>query len=202
MIHDRYNAAGLRHNPFAFDVADGADVFIDRGLPAPPPPGSRTMVQLIGDKGAGKTTQLHAWRRARASTYHYVPETPYADRWSRPPLDHLIYADEVDRMPAVLRLWWFAQLSRADSTVVIGTHADLSRQARRAGLKVISHEFGPVDLDTMRAVAHQRVRAASKAGATEFVLDDKHIVRAHERARGSIRAAEGLLHQTVAALVE
>ena len=59
-----YAALGLSGNPFVAESEPGvaADLWIARdGVPSPPQPGQRRLIQLIGPKGAGKTSHLLRW---------------------------------------------------------------------------------------------------------------------------------------------
>ena len=200
MIVDRYTSSGLRNNPFAATDpgSAGNSCFVDRGLSTPPPRSSLTLVQVIGDKGAGKSTQVHEWRRTAPGPYHYVAARPYRDRWARPPVEPLVYADEIDRMPVPLRQRWFRQLAAAKSTVVAGTHVDLGLSARRAGLAVITHHIGPADLAIIRQVLIAKIKQASLESRVTFALAEFEIEDIHRRCGGSLRAAEVLAHELVA----
>lgn len=203
-IIDRYELHGLTGNPFAAEVsADEAQaLFVDRYLPDPPSPRSSTFVQVIGDRGAGKTTQVQAWRRRIGGPYHYVPATPIRQRWATAPVAALVYADEIDRMPVLLRRHWFRRLGRVAATVVAGTHVDLESVARRAGFAVVTHRLGPANLNTVRAVIEQRLRAvAITGGARPLRLSEAEIAEIHRRSNGSLRAVELLGHELVAARV-
>lgn len=204
MIIDRYRAVGLAANPFAVEASAGTGVFVDRGLPDPPPPGSATLVQVIGDKGAGKTTHVRRWRSLVDGPYHYVPRSPRRDRWRRPPVGPIVYADEIDRMPAPVRRAWFRALARSRSTVVAGTHRDLTAPARRAGLAVRTHRLDPADEAILRTFVEQRIDATSLAGGTEraLLLDDDDIALVHRESGGNLRVAESLLHVLVAERVD
>ncbi len=204
---DRYRAAGLLGNPFAHESVGGEGVeggegaawFVDRGLPDPPPAGSGTLVQILGDKGAGKTTQVMHWRRRSRGPYHYVPQLPRRARWLAPPVAPLVYADEIDRMPATLRRRWFGHLARARSTLVAGTHDDLAAPARRAGLAVVTHHLGPADIATFRQVVERRLRHASVSPSTvPQLLSEEDVVDVHARSGGNLRLAEWLLHEVIA----
>ena len=200
---DLYEAAGLRMNPFATSVDPALDdrLFVDRGLVDPPSPGSTTLVQLIGHKGAGKTTQLMAWRTDAPGPYHYVPPRPYRSRWARPPVAPLVYADEVDRMPRLLRWWWFRQLRRATATAVVGTHRDLTSIASRAGLQVITYPLDAPGETFMAAVFARRFAAVEINGPSPARLDAATLRMVHQRAGGSLRIAEVLGHEHVAAQI-
>ncbi len=203
--YDRYRAIGLRGNPFAADEDPTADDeaiehrFVSRGLPQPPPPGSRTIVQVLGDQGAGKTTHVLRWRRLTPGPYHYVPRRPYRQRWRRPPVGPVVYADEIDRMPKPIRWLWFRALARAEATVVTGTHVELTKQAERAGLQATAHHLGPVDRVTLSAIVDARLRSvAIDPEQPAVVFDDADLAQIHEKSRGSVREAEVLCHELLA----
>ena len=173
MIIDRYQQHGLRSNPFAVPPGPqgAASVFVDRGLLDPPGAGSSTLVQVIGEKGYGKSTQVFEWQTKAPGPYHYVPRHPYRTRWASPPTETLVYGDEIDRMPSPLRWRWFRQLARLEATVVIGTHIDLAARARRAGLHVVTHHLGPADLSTMATLLRSRIAEVRMAdSAVRFEL--------------------------------
>jgi hypothetical protein len=202
---DRYRAAGLARNPFSIDVHDGdAGVidhtwFVDRGIPEPPPPGSATLVQVIGEQGAGKSTHLHVWRHRLPGPYHYVPRRPYRQRWQRPPVAPLVYGDEIDRMPVPLRRRWFRRLGRIGATVVIGTHTDLSRLGRRSRFEVRTHHLGPVDRAGLAAVLDHRVAAVTLSDAAErFAFSDSEVALILEQSGGNLREVDVIAHRIVA----
>jgi hypothetical protein len=204
-ILDRYHAVGLTGNPFSVHVHDAdTDVidvewFVDRGIPDPPGPGRATLVQVIGEQGAGKSTHLAHWRRHRPGPHHYVPRSPYRTRWHRPPVGPLVHGDEIDRMPIPLRSWWFHRLGRRAATVVIGSHRDLSRPARRAGLTVRTHHLAPVDARELGEVVRRRLAAAALPGRQLLVSFTERDLRAVlDASGGNLRAADGLCHRLVA----
>lgn len=188
---DRYFQAGLTQNPFTHRVvaANPDATFVGRGLGSPPPPASHTLVQVIGDKGAGKTTQVQSWRRRVDGPYHYIPESPYRARWAEPPVGELVYGDEIDRMPSPLRHRWFQKLGQRCATVVIGTHVDLSTVARRHGFVVVTHKLGAVDIETLRKVIDTRLTAvASAPDGTADCPGDRGVSAENRRLRRSARA--------------
>lgn len=201
MIIDRYQQHGLQSNPFAIPPGpqQAATVFIDRGVPDPPPPGSATLVQVIGQAGHGKTTQVFAWQNKTPAPYHYVPQHPYRTRWTPPPVAALVYGDEIDRMPRLLRQRWFRRLAKIRATVVVGTHSDLTASARRAGLTVRTHRLGSADLATVTALVSGRVSEVEiEDSPVHFELTDADIRDIHRAANGSLRDAEVLAHELVA----
>jgi hypothetical protein len=201
---DRYRALGLRHNPFAAPErgAPPLTAFVDRGLPHPPAPGSTTLVQVIGDSGLGKSTQLQHWRQHTPGPYHWIPRTPYAARWARPPqaddAEGIIYGDEIDRMPAPLRRRWFRQLARAGTTLVIGTHADLSSLGKRAGFSVVTHQLQPAGPELLAEMANRRLIDAACGPIPAVQFSTVEVADVAARCNGNPGAADELFHQLLA----
>lgn len=202
---DRYRQVGLRSNPFAATGADGRHEprtgpwFLDRGLAPPPSPGAGSLLQVIGDRGMGKSTHLAEWRRRQPGPLHYIPRRPYRDRWKRPPVETLVYGDEIDRMPIPLRAAWFRRLATVGATVVVGTHRDLSGIARRAGLEVHTHLLRPATRAELAAVLDRRLQSAALAGRSPLVaFTDDDIDLIHAESGGNLRAADSAGHRILA----
>jgi len=202
---DRYRQVGLAANPFAVQIHDGdaaLDIgpwFVDRGIPDPPSPGSGVLVQVIGDQGMGKSTHLAHWRKRHPGPYHYIPRRPYRQRWHSPPLSPLVYGDEIDRMPVWLRRRWFRRLGQMTATVVIGTHADLSRVARRAGLAVRSHELTPVSADELAEVLSRRLQAAAVGDhLPAFRFTEAELQQILVESHGNLRTVDSVCHRILA----
>ncbi len=198
---DRYHQVGLRRNPFVAAPQTGIanELFVSRGLPDPPGPGASTLVQVIGDQGAGKTTHVQQWRRLTPGPYHYLPRRPRADRWQRGPIGPIVYGDEIDRMPRPLRRRWFRELAGIGATLVIGTHRDLSGLGRRSGFEVITHHLPPLDRDTLAQIVDRRLLAETiEDRGSRFRFDPADIDRIFERCGGSLREAELLCHERLA----
>lgn len=193
---DPYRCCGLQANPFAH--GDGgppaAAGWVDRGLPAPAEPGRRRLVQVIGVKGAGKTSTLRRWQAAAAGPWRYVP--PGMGRLRPLPVAPLVYWDEADRAPVAVRWWGWAAAARRGATVVAGTHVGLGAEAQAAGLAVTSVVLSPITADELTAWATQRF-AAVGAGPG-WALPEHVAADITARAGASWRVAGDLLHVWVA----
>ncbi|WP_242688189.1 hypothetical protein [Alienimonas californiensis] len=198
-----YAALGLRHNPFLADPVPGvAEPFwIVRDVPPPPEPGQRRILQLLGEKGAGKTSLSLHWRRERPGPYRYVPPTlPLLDGWRRfapLPVAPLVYWDEADRVPAALLWWGLRRAAKSGATVVVGTHRDLTPEATRAGLPLRSHEFPPLTPEALRAWCAPRIAAAALPGtapADRLTVPAEVLRQTCEAAGSSLREASVILH--------
>lgn len=203
---DRYREAGLTHNPFAAWQHGDPPItgFVDRGVPDPPPPGHQTLVQVLGESGMGKSTQLGQWRKQTPGPYHYIPRQPYGQRWVTPPkgdpANNIVYGDEIDRMPVPLRRRWFRSLAASRTTVVIGTHVDLTQLGERSGFDVITHQLKPVDRDLLSSLIGQRIDSA-RCSETSLRFSDADIDLVLKNSQGIPGKADVWCHQILAELV-
>ena len=174
---------------------------MSRGLPERPTAESGSLVELVGAKGAGKTTQLMAWRRRCPGPYHYVPPTPRRSRWAMPPIANQVYVDEIDRLARPVLVRWLRNIARTGSTAVVGTHRSIARPAKLLGLDVVSHHLAPAELSLLSAIIERRFAVGRLTEASPQVgLSASDVREVHTNAAGSLRAAEVLCHERVAAL--
>jgi hypothetical protein len=195
LVDDPYRRCGLPANPFANSGPHDDVSWIDRGLlPAVPMPGRRLLVQVIGVKGAGKTTTLRHWRQTAPAPWRYVPR---GVRRLRPlPVAPLVYWDEADRAPGPFRWWGLHAAARRGATVVAGTHVDLAAEALAAGLAVETVLLIPI---TAADVANWAARRFALVGAGPgWDLPDDVAADVAEQAGASWRVAGDLLHAWVA----
>lgn len=196
---DRYHQYGLVRNPFSTQALAEHRVFVDRGVPAPRPH-SGTLVQLLGDKGFGKSTHIAHWRALMAGPYHYVPLEPYGSRWARPPFapSGIAYGDEIDRMPLPLRRRWFRSLARTGATLVIGTHVDLAPLGRNAGFDVVTHHLQPLLRCELGEFLALRLESAALAGATYVDFTNTDMDYIFDISGGIPREVEDVSHRLLA----
>jgi hypothetical protein len=195
-FEDPYRHHGLRENPFAHGAGgpQAAASWVDRGHSAPVEPGRRRLVQVIGVKGAGKTSTLRRWRLAAPGTWRHVP--PGARRLRPLPVAPLVYWDEADRAPAAIRWWGWRTAARRGATVVAGTHVDLEAEALAAGLTVDSVFLAAISAEELTAWAAQRFAAIEADPA--WALPQTVAVEVASQAGASWRVAGDLLHAWVA----
>lgn len=191
-----YAALGLSGNPFIAEAEPGvvADLWIARaGVPSPPQPGQRRLLQLIGPKGAGKTSHLLRWRELAPGPYHYV--APRRAGWRPPPVEPLVYWDEVDRLAGPVRAASLAYAAARGATVVAGTHEDLTRIAGACGLAVTTYEFPALTPAVLQEWAALRIAETALPGRTPgLVVDDATAQEICERVGASLRDAARELH--------
>ena len=188
-----YAALHLAANPFTADLTPGVPerLWVPREAPAAPEPGGRRFVQVVGVKGAGKTSLLTHWRRTHPGPYAHVP--PGVRRWRIPPFAAVCYWDEADRLPAPL-LWVALRLARRrGATVIVGTHRDLSGSAGRAGFAVETVEFGGVSPAFLAAWCERRVAAVALPGC-DFRVPPDVIAAVANSCGGCLRTAGDRLH--------
>jgi hypothetical protein len=202
-VDDPYLRCGLRANPFAHGAGGPQDEagWVDRGLPSAAPPGQCRLVQVIGVKGAGKSSTLRRWHAAVPGPWRYVP--PGMARLRPLPVAPLVYWDEADRAPAALRRWAWRKAVRRRATVVVGTHVDLESEARAAGLAVHSVLLPALTAGELTLWAAERFAAVSVTVAVVgadpgWSLPGPVAADIALRAGASWRVAGDLLHVWVA----
>ena len=150
---DPYQRMGVHRNPFVAEDTPGVEesVRVDVGVPAPP---SRGVVEVIGCKGAGKTTHLMAWLRDRPGPYRHVdPGLARFGPFPMPTVGGTVAWDEVDRVPPTLLRIAVARARRRGALVLLGTH-------RHTGLADHSHVLPVPTATTVLAFAERRIAAA------------------------------------------
>lgn len=143
----------LRYNPFGeIERSQRARVAIVE--PWTLRPGD--LVQIIGDSGRGKTTQLLALQAAHAgAVYELVPEG--ANRVVRDvPPGVVLLVDEAQRLARA----HLERLLARPGALVLGTHRDLSASSRRAMRSVLLSGLAAAHLS---AIVDARIEAARGA---------------------------------------
>ncbi|WP_291423925.1 hypothetical protein [Deinococcus sp.] len=177
---DPYAALGLPGNPFCAEEIPARQMdwegvtpqhWLERGYSVAPSPGTQPgvgqLVQLLGVKGAGKSSHLAHWRRQNPGPGHYYPPRGH-ERWRPPPLAPICYWDEACRIPTPLLHWGLSRAARAGYTVCVGTHRDLAAEARRYGLTVQSIELRGISAGDILAWAARRIESARLAAGFEI----------------------------------
>jgi len=201
---DRYRSAGFERNPFSIDALNERPVFVDRGLPRPPAPWSKTLVQVVGDRGYGKSAHLRQWRAEQPGPHHYIALAPYRARWTSPPRANqvtnvgTIYGDEIDRMPGPHRARWFRALARAGATVIVGTHVDLGATGRRAGFDVRTHHLKPLDRPGLEQMITAQIHQSALGELPPEVFADTDVDQILAESDGVPRKAQLICHRIFA----
>ncbi|NOK63583.1 MAG: hypothetical protein GFH27_549281n450 [Chloroflexi bacterium AL-W] len=196
---DPYATIGLRGNPFVVEATPGVPgaLWIDRGFSVAPESGKKQFIQVIGPKGAGKTSLLLHWREQVAGPYLHFPLG--WGRWRLPPIAAMAYWDEADRIPSPFLWYALYQAARQNATIIAGTHVDLTCAAQRHGFAVQTIERPPLDVATLRAWVTRRIAAVRLSSAPDYVApDDELLTRIAQEAGESWRVAADHLHIWVA----
>ncbi|MGD1911517.1 MAG: hypothetical protein ACFB2X_11850 [Rivularia sp. (in: cyanobacteria)] len=142
--YNPYHKLGLQRNPFT--APDNLEIppqrWFDFGFSQAPPIQKRLFLQVIGEKGAGKTSHLLHWKQQTGGVYYYCQ--PGWKAWLLPPVAKIVYWDEANRIPLPLLLisLWLAHSINA--TIVSGTHNNLAKFA-----SLFSFEIKTIRLSTL-----------------------------------------------------
>jgi hypothetical protein len=190
-VRSPYARFNLRRNPFGEltreERAELAVVDVAPWLDALRQPS--TVVQFIGPKGSGKTTHLLAIERyLPAARYVYLLEDgpiPVI------PLARPLLIDEAQRLSLRQRKTMF----NAGGPLVLGTHEDLSREARRAGLEVVTeHVAAEHTPERLALILNRRIEASRISDATVPRIDIAHARDLMQNPALSIRDIEQSLY--------
>ncbi|MEM9770531.1 MAG: hypothetical protein AAF889_02820 [Cyanobacteria bacterium P01_D01_bin.73] len=190
-----YGAIGLRGNPFVAEGGRGVpkELWVDRGWSKAPVAKGRQFVQVMGEKGFGKTSHLKHWRGQTGGPYCYYP--PGLGRLRFPAIAPITYWDEADRIPLP---WLFLALAWSrvvGNTVVVGTHRDLRSVAVPLGFKVAHIDLPPLDAEMLMKWAAHRIQAARLPGAQcSLALSQEQAGAIAQQSQGSWRTAGTYLH--------
>ena len=149
----------------------------------------RAAVQILGDSGAGKTSQLLALRRR-------LPHAAYVclsicGRAPPLPATRPLLLDEAQW----LGRWACRRVFRAGGPLVLGTHVDLRRPLERFGFRVTTIELlGPPDFERLRHIVRGRLEAARRAAGPLPHVDDSLLRRLIQECGPNIRRLEWKLY--------
>lgn len=198
-----YRSLGLQRNPFIAEDEPGVDpaLWIDRGWSVAPPIRAKRFLQVIGVRGAGKTSHLLHWQAQTGGAYCHYP--PGLGRCKLPPVGAIAYWDEADRIPPLLFRLALVWASHTHATIVAGTHADLGAIARSTGFTVETLHLPPFDAKTLLAWATRRIQAVQLPDTVaSLVLTEEQAAHIVAIAQGSWCEAADHLHIWAAAAAQ
>jgi hypothetical protein len=160
MILDPYHCLGLKRNPFfAPDSLEiDGDRWLDLGYSVAPLPQQRIFLEIIGQKGSGKTSHLLHWQQQTGGNYFY--QKPWFWRELPPYLPQITedfnrrfitYWDEANRIPIPTLLWVLKQAYHQKMTVVIASHWSLKIFAKIVGFSVKTVKLKPFNLEQLKS---------------------------------------------------
>ncbi len=194
----------LRRNPFgelpledwpALTVLD-----VDRllaTLRSPP-----RCVQLLGDKGRGKTTHLLLLRARLAPEAPYVHFPEDAPAPPVPEGEPILFLDETQRLSRRQRARLFAETLRRGAALAIGTHEDHRAELTRAGLPVESHHVGDCSPGRLEAIIASRIEAARRGPGELPRVGEAAVARLVDRFGDDVRGATFHLYEVFQTLTE
>lgn len=212
---DSYQWIGLRHNPFIVDdtirtgksrldyqhgwrgVAD--NLWLERGHSQAPEPKGKQLVQLLGVKGAGKSSHLKHWQKQTGGSYRYY--SPDWQRFALPPLEAICYWDEADRIPKPLLYLAFALAARRGCTICAGTHVNLAASARFFGLQVKTIHLASISAKDIEQWVSKRIAAVALRKDITLPFANDYFEELARAAQGSWRTIAKELHVWVARYV-
>lgn len=150
---------------------------------------SKTVVQILGECGNGKSTHLLAIHQAvPASIYVYLPESGPLPQI---PVHRPLLVDEAQRLSR-RRL---NRMLRHGGKLLLGTHVDLEASIRRAGLTSCRIEIArKTDAEHILRVLNQRIYASALTGEQPDILTIEHARWLHLRFGSNIRGIEHFLY--------
>ena len=148
----------------------------------------RAVLQLIGDKGRGKTTHLLTLKACFPEAgYVHFPED------ERPPVPegNPLILDEAQRIP-----WWQRrQLFQRPVPLILGTHRDFTRQLQRLGRDVKTIMAGhKTDRQRLDKILRQRIEFARRNPGPLPTVPLATIDKLLDQHGDDIRAIEGHLY--------
>jgi hypothetical protein len=182
----------LRWNPFGEPAREDRGGLAVANLPELRP---GDPVQIIGERGRGKTTHLLALAaRHPGAVYECVPED--SDRFTHAPEDGGVYLlDEAQRArPGLLR-----RLLGRPLSVALGTHGDLSGAAGRP-LRTV--RAGGMEPDRLEEVLRRRIEWARRGPGPVPRVPAEAVRRLIGRHGDDVRAIEGVLYELLQEMKE
>lgn len=195
-----YREIGLWRNPFGeFTLNERAELaIVETRKLIDHLRDTRAVLQVLGDRGAGKTSHLLAIA-GQLPDHGWVH---FPERGPRPklPLARPLIIDEAQRMS------WSQQrqLLRSPGPVVLGSHANWHRRLRWAGFQVLTiNAAAPKSADTLAAIWNKRIHASRLNDRPSPISVELDFAATLQSAFGSnLRAMEHYLYNALQSTLE
>ena len=192
-----YAHLNLRMNPFGeLEPRDRARVAVaDVGPLLAHLERPRAAVELVGRCGRGKSTHLHALRRA-------LPHAHYARLWADRPdpaaLGGTVLLDELDAVGG----WRRTRLLRAAERVAVAVHRSHALELRLHGFDVRTVQVASADPERLARILRRRIEFARIGAGPVPELPAATVRALIERFGDDVRAVEDALFDAVHAMEE
>ena len=152
---------------------------------------SRSVVQIVGEKGYGKTTHLLALATHFASaSYVHIPE---GERIAIPKTGEPILIDEAQRLTLMQRL----QVFRSNRRLILGTHKDFEKDLRRAARSVLTIAADQFTNESrIHTLLNARVQSARRTDGSIPTITMQTASRLFAQFGSDIRSIEHSLYHT------
>ncbi len=193
---DPYHKLGLCRNPFL--APDNLQIpsqrWIDFGFSEAPPIQKGLFWQVIGEKGAGKTSHLLHWRQQTGGIYYYCQ--PGWKGWLLPPVAKIVYWDEANRIPLPLLLISLWRSRFINATIVVATHNNLAKIVSWFGFEIKTISLSTLCVENLLQWAKKLIESERLSPSIpiplELTTDDAKKIIA--QSQGSWRKAANYLH--------
>lgn len=195
-----YHSLGLRYNPFkqTESLNISTDLWIDFGFSNPPSVKSSLFRQILGEKGAGKTSHLLHWQELTHGPYYYCQKGWL--RWRFPTLGEIAYWDEADSIPLPILLLTLIYARCRCLTIVVSTHIDITWLAALCGFSIEKIFLSTLSTENLIIWTEKALKAAqlSPKNPISLELSQKEAEEIMHKSQGSWRKAANYLHIWVA----
>ena len=188
-----YNHHNLIRNPFVFLDRPGVseDLYTERNCPEIDKACERQFIQILGDKGFGKTTYLLHLQETGNAVYKYIPEG--VRRFCLLPISKYVLIDEIDRYPKILLFIYLTIYRILGTNIVVGSHEDLSRIVRFFGFAFKPFEFSELNLEFLKSWIYKRLEK-NQLGCNPPMPSDGDLMEILDKSKNSLREATFYLH--------
>ncbi len=195
-----YHRIGLRRNPFINleTLYIPINRWVDFGFSQPPPRQSCLFWQVLGEKGAGKTSHLLHWHEKTKGIYYYCPKGWLS--WQFPPISAIAYWDEADRIPLLILLFSLISAKGCRATIVVSTHRNVAWIAGLLGFSLRKIYLSTLSVENLISLLEIALKAEqlSLQIPIPLTLTLEQAEEIVQKSQGSWRKAANYLHIWVA----
>jgi hypothetical protein len=195
-VSNPYHSLGLRYNPFIQpeSLNISSDLWVDFGFSSPPPVKSSLFRQILGEKGAGKTSHLLHWQELTQGPYYYCQKGWLS--WRFPPIAAIAYWDEADSIPLPILFFSLIYARLCCATIVVATHVDITWVASLCAFRCEKIHLSTLSTQNLIIWAQKAINAAQLSQKTpiDLKLSEQEAEEIVQKSQGSWRKAANYLH--------